>query len=142
MPLNIEPVSLALDTQVTVQTWIHHTRDYHLVGIIAFSAPASQRQATWEDLEFMRRRVDEFAIVGFPDPLAAMVLDLRRLPMTFDGDAPILPWRLLEEGCPVRLLIDRCQHAHYSSVIEPAWLEYDLEHTLEDIRAVLDNPLQ
>lgn len=142
MPLKLEPVSLSLQTPLTCQTWLHHTRDYHLIGIIDFQAPPTYRQGHWDDLEFMRRRVDEFASVGFPEPLAAMVLDLREVPFLVDADAPILPWRLIEEEGPVRILTSRAQRAHYSSVFEPAWLEWDLEICLESLRQILDARLQ
>ena len=138
MPFTIEQVSLELDTPVTYKTWLHTTRDYHLIGMIAFSAPDSRKIARWDDLEYMRRRTDEFSIISFPDFLSAMVIDLSNLPFLLDGEAPIFPWRMLEENCPIRILVSADQRAHYSSVFEPAWLDWDREHAMSDIRNLLD----
>jgi hypothetical protein len=141
MPFTIEQVSLELDTPVTYKTWLHTTRDYHLIGMIAFSAPDSRKIARWDDLEYMRRRTDEFSIIGFPEFLSAMIIDLSNLPFLVDGEAPIFPWRMLEENCPIRILVNADQRAHYSSVFEPAWLDWDREQSLRDIRNVLDKRL-
>lgn len=138
MPFTIEQVSLELDTPVTYKTWLHTTRDYHLIGMIAFSAPASRKIARWDDLEYMRRRTDEFSIIGFPEFLSAMVIDLSDLPFLLDGEAPIFPWRMLEENCPIRILVSPDQRAHYSSVFEPAWLDWNREQAMSDIRNLLD----
>lgn len=142
MPHRIEPVTLEVETPVTYKSWLHTTRDYHLVGVISFSAPDHHLVAEWDDLEFIRRRTDEFSIIGFPDFLAAMVLDLRGLPFLLDADAPIFPWRMLEEECPIRVLVSRTQLAHYSSVFELAWLSWDLDSSIEDIRSILDRKIQ
>ncbi len=142
MPHRIEPVTLEVETPVTYKSWLHTTRDYHLVGVISFAAPETHLKAEWDDLEFIRRRTDEFSIIGFPDFLAAMVLDLRGLSFLLDADAPIFPWRMLEEECPIRVLVNREQQAHYSSVFEPAWLSWDLDSSLADIRSILDRKIQ
>jgi len=142
MPHRIEPVTLEVETPVRYKSWLHTTRDYHLIGIIAFAAPESHVAAQWDDLEYIRRRTDEFSIIGFPEFLAAMVLDLRDLPFLLDADAPVFPWRMMEEDCPIRVLVSSDQRAHYSSVFEPAWLAWDMDSCLADIRAILDRKIQ
>jgi|JI10StandDraft_1071094.scaffolds.fasta_scaffold24439_6 hypothetical protein len=139
MPYPIEQVSLELDTPVSYKTWLHTTRDYHLIGVIAFFAPTSYRQGKWDDLEYVRRRTDEFSVVGFPEFLSAMIIDVSGLSFVMDGDAPIFPWRMIEDNSPVRLLVHHDHRAHYSSVFEPAWLEWDLEVAIRDIRNLLDS---
>ena len=138
MPFPIDKVSLELDTPVTYETWLHTTRDQHLIGVIAFRAPDSRIVARWDDLEYMRRRTDEFSIIGFPEFLSAMVIDITGLPFLLDGEAPIFPWRMLEENCPVRLLVHSEHRAHYSAVFEPAWLDWDRDQAIRDIRNALD----
>ncbi len=142
MPHSIEPVSLEVDTPVRYQSWLHTTRDYHLIGVIAFSAPETHLQAQWDDLEYMRRRTDEFSVIGFPEFLSAMVIDLRGLPFRLDMEAPIFPWRMLEENCPIRILVHQDQRAHYSSVFEPSWLGWDMDACISDIRQLLDSKVQ
>lgn len=139
MPYPIEQVSLELETPLTYQTWLHATRDYHLIGVIRFSAPDSQQSPTWDDLEFLRRRTDEFSVVGFPEFLSAMVIDLSALPFVVDGEAPIFPWRMLEDNCPIRVLVSAQHRAHYSAVFEPAWLEWSMEVAIRDLRNALDS---
>ena len=142
MPHRIEPVTLEVETPVSYKTWLHTTRDYHLIGVIAFSAPETRLTAEWDDLEYIRRRADEFSIIGFPEFLAGMVIDLRDLPFLLDAEAPIFPWRMMEEDCPIRVLVSSDHRAHYSSVFEPAWLGWDLDACISDIRALLDSKIQ
>ncbi|AXI01774.1 hypothetical protein [Aquirhabdus parva] len=142
MPHRIEPVTLEVETPVRYKTWLHTTRDYHLIGVIAFSAPETRLTAEWDDLEYIRRRADEFSIIGFPEFLAGMVIDLRDLPFLLDAEAPIFPWRMMEEDCPIRVLVSSDHRAHYSSVFEPAWLGWDLDACISDIRTLLDSKIQ
>ncbi|WP_410210896.1 hypothetical protein [Aquirhabdus sp.] len=142
MPHRIEPVTLEVETPVRYKTWLHTTRDYHLIGVIAFSAPETRLTAEWDDLEYIRRRADEFSIIGFPEFLAGMVIDLRDLPFLLDAEAPIFPWRMMEEDCPIRVLVSSDHRAHYSSVFEPAWLGWDLDTCISDIRTLLDSKIQ
>jgi hypothetical protein len=142
MPHRLEQITLEVESPVTYQSWLHTTRDYHLVGIIAFAAPETHLIGGWDDLEFIRRRTDEFSIIGFPEFLSAMVLDLRDLPFLLDADAPVFPWRMMEESCPIRVLVGHDQRAHYSAVFEPAWLAWDLDACITDIRALLDSKTQ
>ncbi len=164
LALVLEPVDLAVDSQLTHQTWLHTSTDDHLIGVITFyvtalvdpnkplvptmqpssehvvSCDALPRHNTWDDIEYIRRRIDEFSIVGFPDFLSALIIDLSHLPFLLDADAPIFPWRMLEDHCPIRVLVHGQQRAHYSSVFEPAWLAWDLEHALLDLRKQVDEP--
>ncbi len=142
MPHRIEPVTLEVETPVRYKTWLHTTRDYHLIGVIAFSAPETRLTAEWDDLEYIRRRADEFSIIGFPEFLAGMVIDIRDLPFLLDAEAPIFPWRMMEEECPIRVLVSSDQRAHYSGVFEPAWLAWDLDSCISDIRTLLDSKIQ
>ncbi len=41
----------------------------------------------------------------FPDCVNAMIIDIRNIAAFLDNEVPILPWRLLEEECPVRLVV-------------------------------------
>jgi hypothetical protein len=142
MPHHLEPITLEVETLVTYRSWLHTTRDYHLVGVIAFAAPETHLAGVWDDIEYIRRRTDEFSIIGFPEFLSAMVLDLRDLPFLLDADAPVFPWRMMEEECPIRVLVSKAQLAHYSSVFEPAWLGWDLDSCIADIRLLLDRKIQ
>ena len=80
---------------------MHHTRDEHLIGIIEFNKPSSILK--WGDLEYFRRRTEEFSVMPLPDCINAMIIDIRNVQPFLDNEVPILPWRLLEEDCPVRL---------------------------------------
>ncbi len=142
MPHRLEPITLEVETLVTYKSWLHTTRDYHLIGVIAFAAPETHIKAEWDDVEYIRRRTDEFSIIGFPEFLAGMVLDLRDLSFLLDADAPIFPWRMMEEECPIRVIVNHAQRAHYSAVFEPAWLAWDLDSGIADIRGLLDRKIQ
>jgi hypothetical protein len=142
MPHRLEPITLEVETLVTYKSWLHTTRDYHLVGIIAFAAPETHVKGEWDDIEYIRRRTDEFSIIGFPEFLSAMILDLRDVPFVLDADAPVFPWRMMEDECPIRVLVNHTHRAHYSSVFEPAWLAWDLDSCLADIRSILDRKIQ
>lgn len=136
MSYTITPISLDLQTSLSHQCWTHQSRDGYLIGVIAFESTAPQ--LSWVDLEYMRRRTEEFAMLATPDYIAALVIDLRGLSPLLDSEAPIFPWRLTEEDCPMRILVHADQRAHYSSVFEPAWLAWDLQATLKDLRDFFD----
>lgn len=136
MPYQINPVSLDLSSSLTHQCSLHTTRDGHLVGIISFKS--DQPQLNWHDYEYLRRRTDEFSLMTFPDYIAALIIDLRDVQAWLTAEAPIIPWRLSEEDCPVRILVGSEQRAHYSSVFEPAWLAWDLQSTIKDMREFFD----
>lgn len=136
MPYQINPVSLDLSSSLTHQCSLHTTRDGHLVGIIAFQS--EQPLLNWHDYEYLRRRTDEFALMTFPDYIAALIIDLREVQALLTAEAPIIPWRLSEEDCPVRILVGSDHRAHYSAVFEPAWLAWDLQATIKDMREFFD----
>lgn len=136
MPYSTTPVSLEIPTTITHQCRLHTSRDGHLIGIIAFESGSTT--LNWQDLEYIRRRCEELSLMAFPDFIAAFIVDLRDLAALLDGDAPILPWRIAEDDCPVRVLVSDEQRAHYSAVLEPAWLAWDLDATIKDMREFLD----
>ena len=70
-----QSVTLDLDTDVTHQCHLHYTRDQHLIGIIEFSKPSYILK--WGDLEFFRRRTEEFSVMPFPECVNAMINDIR-----------------------------------------------------------------
>ncbi|HBG82811.1 MAG TPA: hypothetical protein DDX00_03345, partial [Acinetobacter radioresistens] len=70
MAYRLQRTSLDLDTDVTHQCYLHHTRDLHLIGIIEFSKPSYVLK--WGDLEYFRRRTEEFSVMPFPDCVNAM----------------------------------------------------------------------
>ena len=111
MSYSQQSVSLELDTDVTHQCFLHHTRDEHLIGIIEFNKPSYILK--WED--FME------------------------LPQTEDiSEVPILPWRLLEEDCPVRLVVPQDRLEHYIGLFEPTWLNTDVDTAIQEIREFMD----
>lgn len=136
MPYTTTPVSLKLASHITHECSIHTTRDGHIIGIISFQS--DQPYLTWHDFEYLRRRTDEFSMMAFPDFIAALVIDLQGLQPLLRADAPIVPWRIIDEECPVRILVNAEQRAHYSGVFEPAWLAWDLQSTLKDMRDFFD----
>ncbi|RYY77850.1 MAG: hypothetical protein EOO69_13015 [Moraxellaceae bacterium] len=136
MPYSVIPVQLDLPTSLKHQCWLHTSRDGHLIGIIAFEGDAPE--LNWYDLEYLRRRSDEFSVMAFPEYISALIIDLRHLEARLEADVPIFPWRLTEDDCPIRVLVSDEQRAYYSSVFEPAWLAWDLQATLKDMRDFFD----
>lgn len=136
MPYQLSNVSLDLKSSLSHECAIHTTRDGHLVGIISFKG--EHPFLNWHDYEYLRRRTDEFSLMAFPDFISAMIIDLRDLQAWLAADAPIIPWRLSDEDCPIRILVSDEQRAHYSSVFEPAWLAWDLQATIKDMREFFD----
>lgn len=136
MPYSLTPIHLELPTKLTYRCTLHTSRDGHLIGVIAFEGDTVP--LSWYDLEFLRRRSDEFSVMAFPEYIAGLIIDLRNLTALLPADAPIFPWRLTEEDCPIRVLVSQEQRAHYSSVFEPAWLAWDLQATIKDMREFFD----
>ncbi len=64
-----QSVTLDLDTDVTHQC-MHQTRDDHLIGIIEFNKPSYELKCG--DLEYFRRRTEEFSVMPFPECINAM----------------------------------------------------------------------
>ncbi len=129
-------VTLDLDTDVTHQCTLHHTRDEHLIGIIEFSKPSFSIK--WGDLEYFRRRTEEFSVMPFPDCINAMIIDIRNVNAFLDNEVPIIPWRLLEEECPIRLIVPHECLAHYIGVFEPTWINTDLDSAISELREFMD----
>ena len=130
------PVTLELDTDVTHECSLHHTRDQHLIGIIRFIKPSYQLK--WGDIEYFRRRTEEFSVMPFPDCINAMIVDIRDVQCYLDNEIPILPWRLLEEDCPVRLVVPPERLDHYIGSFEPTWLVTDVDTAIKEIRDFMD----
>ena len=61
MSYSQQSVSLDLDTDVTHQCFLHHTRDEHLIGIIEFNKPSYILQE-----RIFRRRTEEFPLCLYP----------------------------------------------------------------------------
>ena len=131
-----QSVSLDLETDVTHQCSLHYTRDQHLIGIIVFNKPSFI--LTWGDLEFFRRRTDELSVMPFPDCINAMVIDIRNVTAFLDMEVPIIPWRLLEEECPVRIVVPQERLDHYAGFFEPTWLTTDMDSAIQEIREYMD----
>ncbi|MCP5732446.1 hypothetical protein NL307_27215, partial [Klebsiella pneumoniae] len=97
-----QSVCLDLDTDVTHQCFLHTTRDEHLIGIIEFTKQSYVLK--WGDLEYFRRRTEELSVMPFPDCINAMIIDIRNVAPFLDAEVPIIPWRLVEEECPIRIV--------------------------------------
>ena len=136
MPYVLKPVSLELNARTHHECMLHTTRDGYLIGIISFIN--EYPVLTWQDLEYIRRKGEEFSVMAFPHAVSAMIIDLRDFKPWLSADAPIIPWRMMEEDCPVRILVSAEQRRHYSAVFEPAWLAWDLQATLKDMREFFD----
>lgn len=131
-----QPVTLDLDSDVTHNCALHYTRDQHLIGIIEFNKPSYVLK--WGDLEYFRRRTEEFSVMPFPECINAMVIDIRNVAAFLDNEVPIIPWRLLEEDCPVRLVVPQARMDHYAGFFEPTWLTADVDTALYEIREFMD----
>ncbi|AXY60846.1 MULTISPECIES: hypothetical protein [Acinetobacter] len=129
-------VSLDIDTDVTHQCSLHYTRDLHLIGVLEFTKPSYVLK--WGDLEYFRRRTEEFSVMPFPECINAMIIDIRNVTAFLDNEVPILPWRMLEEECPVRLIVPQERLDHYCGFFEPTWLNTDLETAIHELRESMD----
>jgi hypothetical protein len=136
MAYSQKSVTLDLDTDVTHQCTLHYTRDQHLIGIIEFSKPSYALR--WQDLEYFRRRTDEFSVMPFPDCINAMIIDIRNVSSFLDNEVPIIPWRMVEEECPIRLVVPADRLEHYAGMFEPTWLTSDLNTAIKEIREFVD----
>ncbi|MHA3104974.1 hypothetical protein [Acinetobacter sp. ANC 3791] len=136
MSYSLQPTSLELDTDVTHQCYLHYTRDQHLIGVIEFSKPSYVLK--WGDLEYFRRRTEEFSVMPFPDFISAIVIDLRNIEAFLDQDVLIIPWRLVDEECPIRLVVPQDRLEYYAGFFEPTWLSSDVETAISEIRTFMD----
>ncbi|RJE69247.1 hypothetical protein AMS70_19005, partial [Acinetobacter sp. JS678] len=103
---------------------------------IEFNKPSYELK--WGDLEYFRRRTEEFSVMPFPDCINAMIVDIRNINIFLDNEVPILPWRLLEEDCPVRLVVPQDRLEHYAGLFEPTWLSSDVDSAISEIREFMD----
>ncbi len=131
-----QSVSLDLDTDVTHQCFLHTTRDEHFIGIIEFNKPSDVLK--WGDLEYFRRRTEELSVMPFPDCINAMIIDIRNIEPFLDQEVPIIPWRLVEEECPIRIIVPSERLEFYSGFFEPTWLSTDLDSAIYELREFMD----
>lgn len=131
-----QSVSLDIDTDVTHQCFLHTTRDEHLIGIIEFTKQSYV--VKWGDLEYFRRRTEELSVMPFPDCINAMIIDIRNVAPYLDSEVPIIPWRLVEEECPIRIIVPQERLEFYSGFFEPTWLSTDIESAIYELRELMD----
>ncbi|MDM1762812.1 MULTISPECIES: hypothetical protein [unclassified Acinetobacter] len=131
-----QSVSLDLDTDVTHQCFLHTTRDEHFIGIIEFNKPSDVLK--WGDLEYFRRRTEELSVMPFPDCINAMIIDIRNIEPFLDQEVPVIPWRLVEEECPIRIIVPSERLEFYSGFFEPTWLSTDLDSAIYELREFMD----
>lgn len=136
MSYQIKSVSLDIQTDVTHACYIHETRDHHIIGMIEFSKPTYV--LNWGDLEYFRRRTEELSVMPFPECISAMIIDIRNVASFIDQDVPIIPWRLIEEECPIRLIVPTDRLEFYAGFIEPTWLSSDPQTAITEIRTLMD----
>lgn len=130
------PVSLSLATDVTHQCWIHRTRDSHLIGIIELKKPDTD--LTWGDIEYCRRRVEELSVMPFPECISAIIIDIQNFGAFIDNDIALLPWRMQEEDCPIRMVVKTELFEMYTAIFEATWLCTDLDLAIREIREFMD----
>ena len=136
MSFRLTPISLSLATDVTHRCWLHRSRDEHLIGIIEFTKPDSE--LSWNDIEYCRRRVEEFSVMPFPDCINALVIDLQSFSSQVDQEFLMLAWRLQEEECPIRLVVNPDQFDDYLGVFDPIIVATDVHEAVKEIRQSLD----
>ena len=136
MSYRLQSTSLDIETDITHQCYLHHTRDQHLIGVIEFHKPSYALK--WGDLEYFRRRTEEFSVMPFPDCISAMIIDIRNIEAFLDQDVPIIPWRLVEEECPIRLVVPQDRLEYYAGFFEPTWLSADVDTAISEIRTFMD----
>ncbi|MDT9121071.1 hypothetical protein RSW84_26890, partial [Escherichia coli] len=83
-------------------------------------------------------RTEEFSVMPFPECINAMIVDIRNINVFLDNEVPILPWRLLEEDCPVRLVVPQDRLEHYAGLFERTWLSTDVDSAIAEIREFMD----
>ncbi|WP_343597569.1 hypothetical protein [Acinetobacter sp.] len=136
MSYRLQPVTLDLQTDVTHQCYLHHTRDQHLIGVIEFKKPSYDLK--WEDLEYFRRKTEELSVMPLPECISAMIIDIRDIQAFLDQEVPIIPWRLIEEECPIRLIVPQERLEYYAGIFEPTWLTADVDTAIAEIRDFMD----
>lgn len=130
------PISLSLATDVTHRCCLHRSRDEHLIGVIELTKPDSE--LTWSDIEYCRRRIEELSVMPFPDCINALVIDLQSFSPQVDQEFMMLAWRLQEEECPIRLVVNSDQFDDYLGVFDPIIVATDVHEAVKEIRQSLD----
>lgn len=136
MSFRLTPISLSLATDVTHRCWLHRSRDEHLIGVIELTKPDSE--LTWNDIEYCRRRIEELSVMPFPDCINALVIDLQSFSPQVDQEFMMLAWRLQEEECPIRLVVNPDQFDDYLGVFDPIVIATDVHEAVKEIRQSLD----
>ncbi len=136
MSFRLTPISLSLATDVTHRCWLHRSRDEHLIGVIELTKPDSE--LTWNDIEYCRRRIEELSVMPFPDCINALVIDLQSFSSQVDQEFMMLAWRLQEEECPIRLVVNPDQFDDYLGVFDPIIVATDVHEAVKEIRQSLD----
>lgn len=136
MSFRLTPISLSLATDVTHRCWLHRSRDEHLIGVIELTKPDSE--LTWNDIEYCRRRIEELSVMPFPDCINALVIDLQSFSPQVDQEFMMLAWRLQEEECPIRLVVNSDQFDDYLGVFDPIIVATDVHEAVKEIRQSLD----
>ena len=136
MSFRLTPISLSLATDVTHRCWLHRSRDEHLIGVIELTKPDSE--LTWNDIEYCRRRIEELSVMPFPDCINALVIDLQSFSPQVDQEFMMLAWRLQEEECPIRLVVNPDQFDDYLGVFDPIIVATDVHEAVREIRQALD----
>ena len=136
MSYRLTPISLSLATDVTHRCWLHRSRDEHLIGVIELTKPDSE--LTWSDIEYCRRRIEELSVMPFPDCINALVIDLQSFSPQVDQEFMMLAWRLQEEECPIRLVVNPDQFDDYLGVFDPIIVATDVHDAVREIRQALD----
>ncbi len=136
MSFRLTPISLSLATDVTHRCWLHRSRDGHLIGVIELTKPDSE--LTWSDIEYCRRRIEELSVMPFPDCINALVIDLQSFSPQVDQEFMMLAWRLQEEECPIRLVVNSDQFDDYLGVFDPIIVATDVHEAVKEIRQSLD----
>ena len=74
----------------------------------------------------------------FPECINAMVIDIRNIIPFLDNEVPIIPWRLLEDECQIRLVVPHDRVEHYAGFFEPTWLSSDIDTAILELRQSMD----
>ena len=89
-------------------------------------------------MEFFRRRTEELSVMPLPECINAMIIDIRDVAAFLDNEVPIIPWRLIEEDCPIRLIVPHDRMEHYAGIFEPTWLSIDQATAIQELREMMD----
>lgn len=73
-----------------------------------------------------------------PECISAMIIDIRDIQAFLDQEVPIIPWRLIEEECPIRLIVPQERLEYYAGIFEPTWLTADVDTAIAEIRDFMD----